>query len=69
MHPLLAAMMEADLLHRKAAMLWSATRETLLISINIYTHGAKDNFFSNISFISYSKCYRNSIPTKIQSEN
>jgi hypothetical protein len=32
-------------------MFWSATRETLLIGINIYTHGAKDNF--SLKFLSF----------------
>lgn len=44
-HPLPAAAKDAGFLHKKVAMLCSATRETLLISINIYTHGAKDTFF------------------------
>jgi len=45
MHPSPAAAEDAGFLHKKAAMLWSTTTETLLISIDIYTHGAKDNFF------------------------
>lgn len=51
MHPSPAAAEDAGFPHKKAAMLWSATRETPLISINIYTHGAKDKFF--LKFLSF----------------
>jgi len=51
MHPSPAATEDTGFLRKKAAMLWSATRETLLIGINIYTHGAKDNF--SLKFLSF----------------
>lgn len=51
MHPSPAAAENAGFLHKKAAMLRSATTETLLIGINIYTDGAKDKFF--LKFISF----------------